>query len=184
MALLFDNETSGLIANHTIKLSEQPEVIEFYGCLADLHDGTIVQELEHLIKPRRALSDKPNPGDKKSIIDITGITNEMLIDKPSFSEVADQICSFIEEAPLVMAHNVAFDMEMLDIEYERLKRAVKWPRAVCTVEATSYLNGARMSLTKLHQYLFGEIFADAHRAKPDTLAQLKCAVELFKRGII
>jgi DNA polymerase III subunit alpha len=184
MAILFDSETTGLISNHTIKLENQPEVIEFYGCLADLRDGTIMEEYEHLIKPSKPLSDKPNPGDKKSIIDITGITNEMLIDQPRFPELADKIAAFLEHGPVVMAHNVSFDMEMIDIEFERLKRTVRWPRAICTVEATAYLNGGRMGLTALHKYLFGEGFDDAHRAKPDTLAQLKCATELFRRGII
>lgn len=185
IALLFDTETSGLIFNHTVKLDQQPEVIEFYGCLADLSsEGQILKELDLLIKPSKPLSDKPNLGDKKSIIDITGITNEMLSDQPSFKQVADDICNLLENAPVVMAHNVSFDMEMIDLEFERLQRRVRWPTAICTVEATIYLKGTRLNLTNLHQWLFQAPFPDAHRAKPDTLAQLRCATELFKRGII
>ena len=35
-AFIFDTETTGLVKNRTIKLDDQPEVIEFYGALVDL----------------------------------------------------------------------------------------------------------------------------------------------------
>jgi hypothetical protein len=70
------------------------------------------------------------------------------------------------------------------LEFERLKRTIKWPRPICTVESTVHIKGARLSMTKLHKYLFDADFPDAHRAKPDTQALIRCAVELYRRGLI
>lgn len=182
IAAIFDTETTGLIQNHTIKIDQQAEVIEFYGAVVDLSSGEIHNECEHLIKPRIALSDIPPFGSKKTISQITGISNEMLAGCPTFKDVADEIERFFLPAPFAIAHNVSFDMEMIDMEYERLGRSITWPRAICTVEATAHIKGGRLSMTKLHKYLFDKDFPDAHRAKPDTQALIRCCVELYRRG--
>jgi hypothetical protein len=76
-------------------------------------------------------------------------------------------------------------MEMVDIEFERLGRKAPWPpRKVCTVEATVHLLGYRLSLQNLHKHLFGENFDEAHRAKVDVEALVRCCVELRKREVI
>jgi DNA polymerase III epsilon subunit family exonuclease len=175
-ALLFDTETTGLVGSRQLKLDEQPEIIEFYGCLVDLKKGKIHQEYETLIKPKKEISAK--------ITEITTITNEQLKDAPAFADVAEKILEQLEGAPLVIAHNVSFDKDMIDIEFERLERKVAWPRLLCTVEQTIHIKGHRLSLTKLHQLLFNEPFAGAHRAKEDVQALMRCCIELHKREMI
>jgi len=174
MAFVFDTETNGLSENRSIKLERQPHLIEFYGCLVDLAHGKILFDYETLVKPPKLI--------EQEIADITSINNNMLKDAPSFAEVADKIISSIEAAPLVIAHNASFDKEIIDIEANRLGRIVNWPRVLCTVEQTIHLQGKRLTLTNLHQHLFNEKFADAHRAKVDTRALVRCCVELVKRG--
>lgn len=44
---------------------------------------------------------------------ITGITDEMLIGKPSWEEVKDRVESFICEGDIIVGHNVLFDISML-----------------------------------------------------------------------
>jgi hypothetical protein len=39
-------------------------------------------------------------------------------------------------------------------------------------------------MSALHQHLFGEPFEGAHRAKQDTLALLRCCVELLHKGML
>jgi DNA polymerase III alpha subunit (gram-positive type) len=175
-AFLFDTETDGLVANHTLKLARQPCVIEFYGCSADLKTGKILHELNFLIKSPQPIS--------AEITTITTITNEMLKDAPPFSIVADKIFTAIENAPVVIAHNLSFDKEMLDLEAERLGRKIAWPRLICSVEQSIAMKGYRLSLSNLHQELFGEPFEGAHRAKADVKALLRCCVELWKKGIL
>lgn len=182
--MVFDTETTGLIKNRTLKLDRQPEVIEFYACSVNLKTGKISKELDFLIKPHKPLADKPAPGEKKTITDITGITNTMLADAPPFKSVAKQIIKMLESAPLLIAHNASFDREVIDIELERLKLKIKWPRVLCTVEQTIALKGFRLSLSNLHNELFKEPFTGAHRAKQDVAALVRCCKELVKREVL
>lgn len=184
-AVLFDTETSGLVRNRTLKLDSQPEVIEFYACLADLKKGKITKEYDTLIKPAKPLLDKPALGEKRTITDITGITNKMLEKAKPFKDHAKAIMKMLTAAPIVIAHNASFDKDMIEIELERIGvKDFKWPRLVCTVEQTIHMKGFRLSMSNLHQELFGEPFAGAHRAKADVAALLRCCVELHKRDIL
>lgn len=183
-ALILDCETTGLPKNRTIKLDLQPEVIEFAAALVNLKTGKVLKSYQTLIKPLKPLSDTPAFGDKKTITAITGITNEMLAKAPSFKDISKEIFTMIQKAPVVIAHNLSFDSEMLDIEAERLKYKLCWPRKICTVENSVNYKGYRLNLTKLHFELFGKEFEGAHRAQGDVEALTKCAIEMFKRGWI
>lgn len=174
LAFAFDTETTGLIENVTVKDKMLPEVIDFYGCIFDMNSGKIIEELDLLIKPSRPIQEE--------ITNITGITNEMVAKKKSFRDESKKIKDIIEKSPLAMAHNAAFDHEVINIEMERINQKVKWPRVICTVEQTMHIKGYRLSLTALHEHLFGEGFPEAHRAKTDVMAQVRCVVELTKRG--
>lgn len=175
-AFIFDTETSGLVQNHTMKIDRQPEIIELFGHTVDLRTGEVFSEVHTLIKPRHPVSEE--------ITRITHITNEMLAACPPFPQVAGMIRKHVEDAPFVVAHNLSFDMEMLDIEFERLNERLEWPPGFCTVEQTIHLRGFRLGLSALHELLFGEPFADSHRAKPDVLALTRCCVELVKRDML
>lgn len=173
-AFAFDTETTGLVENRTVKDERLPEIIEFYGCEFNLKTGKIGKEINLLIKPRKAIS--------VEITTITGITNEMVAKAPPFSHVSNDIKRMIEAQPLILAHNLSYDKEMVTIEMDRLQKKVIWPKGLCTVEQTIHLKGFRLSLTNLHEYLFGEPFSGAHRAKVDVAAMVRCCVELHKRG--
>ena len=175
-ALIFDTETTDLINSGLLKLDQQPSIIEFYGEVVDLETGTTQEELEHLFKPPRPITPE--------ITRITNITNEMVANAPPFAAHANEIRRIIEESPAVIAHNVSFDREAVDIEFERIGMKVRWPALICTVEATICIKGFRLNLTSLHQELFGEPFTGAHRARHDVQALKRCAIELFKRGYI
>jgi DNA polymerase III epsilon subunit-like protein len=151
-----------------------PEVIELYMELVNLTNGEMVSFMDHLIKPSKPVTDE--------IVGITGITNEMLADKPPFKAIAETAFMMIEAAPVVIAHNCHFDRECLDIEAGRMKYLVNWPRTICSVEQTCHFTGKRLTLSQLHEFLFQEKFADAHRAKTDVKALTRCCCELFQRG--
>jgi DNA polymerase III epsilon subunit family exonuclease len=167
--MIFDTETTGLIDNSVTQIDLLPEIIEFYGCR-----GRADAELDLLIKPAKRLP--------QIITKITGLEDEDLVDKPCFAEVADEIRAFIEGSDEIVAHNASFDMEIVDIEFRRLGQTITWPKKiVCTVEQTVHLKGRRMSLTNLYEYLFGEAFPDAHRARHDVAALTRCYDELILR---
>ena len=174
--LLFDTETSGLTRPSIAALDKQPYVIEFYGMLVDRDTWQIVDELDILINVPVKLD--------KDITRITGLTDENLKDAPKFKYVANQIRALIGKSDRVVAHNLSFDMEMLDIEFSRFGEAIQWPEAMCTVEETEHLQGYRLSLTALHEFLFGEGFKGAHRARDDVQAMFRCYRTLVEMGEI
>jgi DNA polymerase III epsilon subunit-like protein len=174
IALILDTETSGLIANHAVKLEKQPEVIEYFSVLTNLASGERIHELETLIKPKTPV--------EPLITEITGIDNLALADAEPFAAMADAIRHNIESSPVVIAHNMSFDAEMLNLEFERLGEQLNWPRQICTVEVTLHLKGHRLKLMQLHELLFGEGFKSAHRARTDVEALERICIELFKRG--
>jgi len=176
LALVFDVETSGLIKNRSIPLDQQPEVCEFYASLVDLKTGEIISELDLLVKPSKQMS--------YDVVRIHGITNEMVAKARPFKDYASAIKKMIEAAPSVIAHNLSFDTEMIDIEMERCGLKVEWPRKICTVEQTVCIKGYRLNLSSLHEQLFGEKFSGAHRAKVDVAALTRCCVKLKEEGLI
>ncbi len=184
-AVLIDCETTGLVFNHSLPLNKQPEIIEFYGCLANLETGIIANDFHTFIKPNTAISDKPvDKHKKRTITDITGIDNAMLVDKPNFAAVAPRIKDLIEQAPLVIAHNLSFDREIIDVEFERLGQTLSWPQCICTVEQTVHLKGYRLDLTTLHEVMTNEKFLGAHRANVDVAALLRCCVAMQRDGLL
>lgn len=176
LALVFDTETTGLLDNGTIREDRRPEIIEYSGVIVDLATGETGVPLNLIIKPKRELP--------QETIDITGLTADMLKDAPPFSEVADQIISQIERAPMVLAHNLSYDKEMVDLEASRLGRAIKWPLGLCTVEQTVFLKGFRLSQSDLCELLTGERMKEAHRAAIDVNALVRISIELYKRGCL
>lgn len=174
--IIFDTETTGLVKTRQIPLRRQPEIIEFYGVKVDLLSGKVYEELHSLFKPQLPVSEV--------ITQITGITNDTVAKAPAFRTKAAEIVKFLQSGAAVCAHNLRFDMDMIEIELERCGLQIQWPTRICTVEATFGINGKRMKLGQLHEHLFKENFEGAHRAKSDVKALSRCAVELRKIGMI
>lgn len=173
-AFIFDTETTDLINSGLLKIEQKPSIIEFYGERVDLSDGSVELTIERLFKPPRPITPE--------ITKITNITNEMVENAPIFELHAEEIKKAIEESEVVIAHNASFDKEMVEIEFDRINKKIKWPRVVCTVEATICIKGFRLNLNALHQELFGEPFSGAHRARQDVQALKRCVIELFWKG--
>lgn len=171
---IFDTETTGLIENIGRPLVKQPHMIEFFMVAADTATMELGESLSLLVKPPVTITDE--------ITRITGITNEMVVDAPRVSEVAQQMADYCSQFDVLVAHNAAYDRDILMFEFMRLNMDIKLPPLICTVEATEWLKGYRLSLGKLHEHLFGFDFADHHRAEADTMALGKCYLEMVKRG--
>jgi DNA polymerase III subunit epsilon len=174
--LCLDAETTGLLDNHLLPLDKQPEIVELFACELGLDSGEIGAEFNSFFKPARPVTAETTR--------ITGITPAMVADAPLFADKAQQLQAMIESTDCIVAHNLSYDKEMIDLEFERLGRKIKWPALLCTVEATVHLKGFRLSLTALHELLFNERFPEAHRARTDVMALVRCLIELKKRGEI
>jgi DNA polymerase III epsilon subunit-like protein len=172
---LFDTETTGLVKNSLVALEQQPRVIEFFGHLVDSESGQVLDEIEFFCDPGVPLD--------PVITKITGIRPEQLAGQPPFRTHCDRIAGTIGNADAVIAHNLSFDMALLNMEFTRVKCDIAWPRRkICTVEETEWIKSHRLSLGMLHEELFGEPFSGAHRARTDVDAMTRCWLELCKRG--
>lgn len=103
---------------------------------------------------------------------LTGITNEMTDSAPKFRQVAKEIYKFVNEAVFV-AHNVAFDYNVLKSEFKRI--GIDWEaERLCTVKASRRIFPEKKSysLGNLSQELNITI-ENRHRAEGDARATLE-----------
>jgi DNA polymerase III subunit epsilon len=100
-----DTETTGLVP------SEGHRIIEI-GCV-EIVDCQLTGRVFHTYL-------KPDIVIEPSAIEIHGITNEMLKDKPRFEEIVDEFLAFIKDAELII-HNAAFDTVFFNHELSLLK---------------------------------------------------------------
>ena len=165
----FDLETTGL--------SSLKEVIIEIGAVI-LKDGEVVDTFQTFVDPKRRLEPK--------IIELTGITDSMLVGAPEIAEVLPEFLRFCGGRPLV-AHNADFDVGFLTAACERLNLPFD-PTYIDTLVLSQNLM-PQLSKHKLN------IVADAlslpdfnhHRASDDALTcgylYLRFAKMLQERGI-
>ena len=130
-----------------------------------IHDGNkIVDEFVTLINPERFIP--------HFITTLTGITNEMVADAPTFFEVAKEIVK-ITEGKTFVAHNASFDYHFIRNEFKNL--GYRYKRDVlCTVKLSRKLlpGMPSYSLGKLCDELQIKI-DNRHRAAGDAIATSK-----------
>jgi DNA polymerase-3 subunit epsilon len=109
-------------------------------------------ELENLLPTGRIYHQFINPERSmpREAEQIHGLSSEFLSDKPVFARIAPAFLEFIGEARLVI-HNAAFDLRMLNAEFERLSQpGFPSSRALDTIEiARKRFPGAQASLDAL-----------------------------------
>lgn len=106
--IAFDTETTGLSP-------ESDYITEIGAVKAVVQPNGIIKggqkRLHTYIKVPVTLSPK--------IVELTGITDEFLSDKPTEDEIFDQIYSFFGESPIVLGYNVPYDVGMMNGLYKR-----------------------------------------------------------------
>jgi DNA polymerase-3 subunit epsilon len=137
------------------------------------HDGlNITDKFQLLLNPGRNIP--------YFITGLTGIHNEMVRDAPTFSDVADEILSWLDGRVFV-AHNAHFDYSFLKKEFE--DAGINWnSKKLCTVRLSrKIIPGLRSySLGRLADSL-GVTITDRHRAGGDAEATAKIFDLLLKR---
>lgn len=169
--IVFDTETTGLPKASSAPIDTQPYITEYCGYKLD-DDGNLIDKLSFLVKVPIPVS--------SFITNLTGIDDELLADEKPFIEVVDDLKKFCLGAERWVAHNIEFDINMLTIELRRLGMARRFPWP-CEHFCTMVFQGRKRKLGVLYQHLFGESFADAHRAEPDVIALTRCYLEMIKR---
>jgi len=191
--LFFDVETTGLPKNYNLSPVQHPDnwphIVEMAWALCE-SNGNIITQQSHLITPE-LYKELPS-----IITDITGITKDELIFKGTpLRSVLDKFLTDLDKATYTVAHNISFDVQVTIAELIRLKdiqykKLISTPR-ICTMQLGTDLckipkgnMGYKWpKLSELYQFLFNEVFKDAHRALPDVLAEIKCFFEMIERGV-
>lgn len=159
MYAIIDIETTGAVTTQ----DRITEVAIF------IHDGKkVINEFNSLINPERSIP--------PFISNLTGITNEMVANAPTFAEVAKEIAE-ITEGCVFVAHNVNFDYPFIKKEFNHLGYNYQ-RKTLCTVRLSRKLipGMPSYSLGNLCESL-GIKLEQRHRAIGDAAATVK----LFER---
>tara|TARA_R110000796_G_scaffold252619_2_gene388799 strand:- start:44760 stop:46130 length:1371 start_codon:yes stop_codon:yes gene_type:complete len=134
----------------------------------------VVDQFISLVNPEKEI--------QPFVVNLTGISNNMLTTAPKFYEVAKRIIEITEDT-VIIAHNAQFDYRILRTEFRRLGYNFE-RKTLCTVELAQKLipEAESYSLGKLVRSL-GIPVSDRHRANGDALATLKLFKLLLSKDI-
>ena len=141
--------------------------------LIKFEDGQEVDRWQTLVNPQTNIPD--------FIQSLTGITNEMVEDAPTFEQVAGELLDYLDDA-VMCAHNVRFDHGFLKAEFKRIGITLK-QKVLCTVKLSrklypQYKSHGLSAIIERH----GFTCSQRHRAMGDVevMAQL---IALAKREL-
>ena len=165
--IVLDTETTGL------EHRQGHRIIEI-GCVELINRKLTGNNYHVYLNPDREID--------QGAIEVHGITNEFLADKPRFADIYEPMMSYLTGAELII-HNAAFDVGFLDAELERIPAYQTRISSVCGVhdtliQARKMFPGQRNDLDSLckryeinnsHRELHGalldaEILADVYLA--------------------
>ncbi len=185
--IIFDTETTGK-PTQGAALETQPHICQFaaiiYEYLPEQKDFREIKRVSQIINPQVQIS--------QLHIDVHGITNEMVRDKPIFKEFINQMLELFQEADIAIAHNLSFDVAVIEYELERLGKnknflptqtydSMKETKELCRLPG-KHGNYKFPRLMELHQFLLGEAFQNAHNALADVEALGSCIKTLINQG--
>ena len=189
---VFDTETTWFISKKETDLDKQPHIIQFAGIFGEMDDDWEFSEekrVDILVNPKM-----PIPFGSSQVHHIYDID---IKNSPYIEEVIDTFLSYINDADVIIGHNIDYDESMIKLELQRLNRVHDYrpKQIVCTMNET--VNFCKLpkkmstspwfkrpKLWELHKKLFEKYFIWAHDAMVDVEATLKCFVESYKRDII
>jgi DNA polymerase-3 subunit epsilon len=118
--IVLDTETTGL------ETAQDHRIIEI-GCIELLDRRITSSTFQRYLNPEREV--------EAGALEVHGIDNRFLRDKPRFAEVAEEFLEFVRGAELVI-HNAAFDVGFINHELKKMGNPVTDITAVCAVRDT------------------------------------------------
>jgi len=115
--IVLDTETTGL------EPSQGHRIIEI-GCVEVINRRVTGRHYHQYLNPDREIDE--------GAVEVHGITNEMLEDKPRFADIAGEFLDFIRGAELVI-HNARFDVGFINHELKLLDSAAQPLSEFCSV---------------------------------------------------
>ncbi len=115
--IVLDTETTGL------EPAQGHRIIEI-GCVEVINRRITGRNYHQYLNPDREIDE--------GAMEVHGISNEMLEDKPRFADIAEEFLNFIRGAELVI-HNARFDVGFINHELTLLDKAAPPVSEFCTV---------------------------------------------------
>lgn len=147
--IILDTETTG------INPREGHRIVEI-GCVEMINRQLTGRTYHAYIKPLDPMGQVLEM--EQEVIDVHGLTNEFLNDKPIFSQVVDEFIDFIRGAELVI-HNAKFDVGFMNHEFslvnaaERSHNKVPMTEDICTITDTLKTSKDEFGSPKTLDYL-------------------------------
>ncbi len=162
--IVLDTETTGLDPKSGHRIIE-------IGCVELLDRRLTGNNLHLYLQPEREI----DPG----AIQIHGISNEFLIDKPLFAAIADTLREYLTGAELII-HNAQFDVGFLEHEFRLLGQSLQLA-SICSITDTLALArkrypGQRNSLDALCKRL---AVNNAHRSLHGALLDSEILADVY-----
>ena len=118
--IVLDTETTGL------ETSQDHRIIEI-GCVELVNRKLTGNHYHQYINPQRKVDE--------GAMQVHGITDEFLEDKPLFANIVDEFLAFVGDSELVI-HNAPFDIGFIDYELSKLPKYPKSITSLCPVVDT------------------------------------------------
>ena len=161
---VFDLETTGLLPDCGDRITEIGAI--------KLCGNKLCGVFQTLVNPGRKIPEK--------IVEITGITNEMVADKPTISQVLPLFMDFVQD-DLIAAHNAKFDTSFL--RYEMKECGInKNFEIYCTLLASrkEVKTSANFRLSTLKNHFNLKPMGAMHRALSDAYVTAQLYLKLTK----
>lgn len=190
MFIIFDTETTGLpknsVAPHT-DTDNWPRVVQLAWQLHE-DNGKLIHAANHIVYPDGFTI--PFNAEK-----VHGISTERAQQEGNpLQDVLEKFEADLINGPVLVAHNIEFDLKTIGAEFVRLDRDTmlhnleqydtsEQTKDFCRLKGGKGGGFKTPKLAELHTKLFGEAFEDAHDAAYDVSATAKCFFELLKRKV-
>ena len=168
--IVLDTETTGLDP------AQGHRIIEI-GCVELVNRKLTGNNFHVYINPQRDID--------QGAIEVHGITNEFLADKPLFTDISSDLMNYLKGGELII-HNAAFDVGFLDAEYQKLDVMYSKINEACKVfdtllHARKMFPGQRNDLDSLcRRYEIDNSHRELHGALLD--AEILADVYLLMTG--
>jgi len=168
--IVLDTETTGL------EHRQGHRIIEI-GCVELINRKLTGNNFHEYLNPEREID--------RGAIEVHGISNEFLQDKPLFADVSEKLLAYLSGAELII-HNAVFDVGFLNAELNRLEQQSAQIEDICSIhdtllQARKMFPGQRNDLDSLcKRYEINNSHRELHGALLD--AEILADVYLFMTG--
>lgn len=189
MYLIFDTETTGLPKRWDAPITDTDNWPRCVQIAWQLHDelGNLIEHQDFLVKPEGF--NIPYEAEQ-----IHGISTALAEEKGvPLNEVLEAFNKALLQTKFVVGQNVGFDINIMGCEFHReevqspltelpvLDTCTEHTAELCKIPGGRGGKFKLPTLTELHEFLFGEPFAEAHNATADVEATTRCFLELVRK---